>query len=156
MSDVAIYKKDDGELIEVPFEEAVLCGYFYELPNGELAKKVNKPPEPVVRSPVLKGALRPIVSDALGFTDNDLPKALALKEAKPEDHVGIEFKQDPAEPRFYQVHCSSEAAKQRYMKCREMHDRNSINGSSAMLSPAQFEGAKRMVLREYSTKKTEQ
>jgi hypothetical protein len=143
---MAQYRTDDGEVVEVDFATAMECGAFYELPDGRLAKRINRPSMKKRATPVA-GTTRPIVSDAMGFADHQL----AEMEADRQRHsfTDIEFRPDPDEPRFYQVHCGSEDAKRRYMEHRGFTDRNSSNGSGAMLDPTLLEKSKAIVLREH-------
>lgn len=147
------YKTDDGEIHEVDFGTAVDAGAFLELSDGRIARRINRP-SMKKRTKSVPGSA-PIISDALGFTDNQLGEMRANAEAFPAEHRGIEFVQDPTEPRFYQVHCSSEKAKQRYMKHRKFTDRNSRNGAGNILSPEAFEKARAMVQREHGEADTE-
>lgn len=144
------YQTDDGEIIDVDFATAVESGAFLKLEDGRLAKRINRPSvKKTDRGPKL-AVLAPIVSDAMGFTDNQLAEMRADAEANPQAHRGIEFVQDPTEPRFYQVHCASEEAKRRYMKHRRFSDRNSRNGGGRILSPEQLENAKALILRQHA------
>jgi hypothetical protein len=61
---------------------------------------------------------------------------------------GVEFKEDRDVPGFYQVECSSAAAKLAYAKTLGMVDRNSMNGGSATLTEHDFAKARELVLRE--------
>ncbi|MEM6363293.1 MAG: hypothetical protein AAF745_02620 [Planctomycetota bacterium] len=147
MSGKPQYRTDDGEIVEVDEATAFECGAFYELPDGRLARRCNRPSERrTTKGPRGQTA---IVSDSLGFTDNELEKMLAQKEARPDDHVGIEFVQDPTEPRFYQVHCSSEKAKRRYMNFRQFNDHNSRNGSGGIINAQMLDDAKELVERRH-------
>lgn len=148
MSDKAQYKTDDGEIIEVTAEEAFEAGTFLELPDGRLARRVNRPS---MKKKSLSGAVgqAPIISDAMGFTDNQFAEMEADRQLH--GFHDIEFKQDPLEPRFFQVHCGSEKAKRRYMEHRGFTDRNNSNGSAAMSSPEHFDKAREIIEREHSS-----
>jgi len=147
---VAEYKTDDGEIIVVPAEQAFEAGAFYELPDGRLARRVNI--GSVKRSKSTEKLIqRPEPSDNLGFTELELAEKKADAEKYRDEHRGIEFKPDPDEPSFYQVHFADHAAKKRYMKHRKVVDRSSKNGSGAMLSPAQIGAAQALVRRIHGT-----
>lgn len=95
--------------------------------------------------PSKTGGGPPIVSDALGFPKDALP---ARRQQLQEMGIrGIEFKQDPQVPEFYQVHGSSRAALERYCKRRNMVNRGSTLGATVMLSEEDFERAKELVSR---------
>ena len=143
-----------GEVLLVDFETMMNAkDGFLVLPDGRTAKRVSRP------SSMQKTAassdnhsISPkvgpkIVSDALGFTDNQLTEM--EHDRVSHGFSGVEFRPDPTEPRFYQVHCSSERAKAEYMKHRGFGDFNSSNGSGAMIDPGQLESAKRMVLERF-------
>lgn len=136
-----------GDTVSVDFETMMLAkdGYL-TLPDGRTAKRVNRPSSRSATKAVA-GVAPPIVSDAMGFTDNQLAEMEHDRVAN--GFNGIEFRQDPMEPRFYQVHCSSERAKAEYMRHRGFTDQNSQNGSAAAISPSQIDDARRMVLERF-------
>lgn len=135
-----------GEVVEVSFEQMMESEYgFLTLPDGREARRVHN--ESRKHSTVEKGSSPKIVSDAMGFPASALGQFEADRKAN--GFHGIEFKPDPHVPEFIQVHCSSQSAKDRYMKHRAMHDRNSRNGSSAMLSEEQMERAKKRIMEKY-------
>lgn len=140
------FRRDNGEVVWVDFETAMQSsGSLLEL-DGELLRRAYDL-EPRDQQPKSERVQeRPgIVSDSLGFT------AKALKERV--DHLkatgvrGVTFREDPHVKGFYQVVCDSERARNRYAKTLGMADRNSKNGSGAMLSPDQIERAKELLLR---------
>lgn len=136
-----------GEIVEVDFETMMNAEFgFLTLPDGRSARRINRPSEKKSTKKE-KGVGPPIVSDAMGFTDNQL--AQMETDRKANGFHGVEFRPDPMEPRFMQVHCSSERVKAAYMKHRGFTDQNSRNGSGAMLSPGLFEAARRRVIEEY-------
>lgn len=143
----AQYKTDDGEIIEVSPEVAFESGTFLELPDGRLARRVNRP-STKSKTKAVAGRV-PIVSDAMGFGQHQFAEMEADRQAN--GFSDIEFKQDPQVPQFYQVHCGSEKAKQRYMVHRQFTDRNSRNGGGQALSPDMIEQAKTLVSRKFST-----
>jgi hypothetical protein len=59
----------------------------------------------------------------------------------------VEFRKDPLAPEFYQVHCESQAAKDRYTKHRHLVNRTSSLGSGAMISEDQLRQAEEFVKR---------
>lgn len=147
---------DAGEVVSVDFETMMNAkDGFLVLPDGRTAKRVNRPSrkqrtakEPSQETDIISPKVGPkIVSDAMGFTDNQLSQM--EHDRVSHGFNGVEFRQDPNEPRFYQVHCSSERVKAEYMKHRGFTDQNSKNGSAAMIDPGQLESAKRMVLERF-------
>lgn len=142
------YQTDDDEILDVDFGTAMDAGEYLWLPDGRLAKRINRPSMKKKTSKAERGSA-PIVSDSMGFTDNQLAQKRAEAAAHPNEHRGIEFVKDPLQPRFYQVHCSSEGAKKRYMGFRQFHDHNSLNGAGGILSPEIFEKACAIVQRKY-------
>lgn len=150
MSEKAHYKTDDGEIIEVTSEEAFEAGTFWPMPDGSFAIRCHRPSTKMKKNNArLKVLQQPAASDSMGFADNQLPEMLANAEAFRDEHRGIEFVQDPTEPRFYQVQASSEGAKKRYMKHRKFKDLNSRNGGAVPFTPEQLEAAKAIVLRKH-------
>ena len=149
------YQTDDGEIHEVDFKTAMDDGDFCKLPDGRTARRINRPSMKKKTKGNANALQHPAPSNSMGFTDNQLAQKRAEAEANPNEHRGIEFVQDPTQPRFYQVHCSSEGAKKRYMKFRQMNDYNSLNGAGCMLSPELCERAQAIIKREYGEANTE-
>lgn len=87
-----------------------------------------------------------IVSDALGFTQSQL--AHFEEDRKKNKFHGVEFREDPDVPRFYQVKCSSPGAFNRYAKHRGFYNKSGMNGGGACLTEADFESARALVSRE--------
>lgn len=134
-----------GEVIEVDFETMMEAeDGFLALEDGRTARRINRPSTRKVVA-AEKGASPKIVSSAMGFSDFQL--AEMEQDRKANGFTGVEFHPDPHEPRHYQVHCSSERVKSEYMKHRGFIDRNSRNGSAAMISEEQLERAKDFVVR---------
>ena len=145
-----LYRRDDnGEVVEVGFEQMIeqdFSGYI-TLEDGVDAKRVHvqqSRSEP--KSEKIKETAKD-VSDSLGFTElqlNDFEN-----HRKQAGCRGVEFKRDPTEPTFFQVHFDSPQAKAKYIKSRGMSDNNSRNGGQTPMPPEQFEKAKEMFLRKY-------
>lgn len=136
----------EGEIVEVDFEQMMEASNgFLTLADGRKARRIPDPSSKTKTTIPMGSAPPPIVSDAMGFPISSLKEFEADRVAN--GFRGIEFKPDPDVPQFIQVHCSSQAAKDRYMRHRAMHDRNNDNGSSAMLSPELIEQAKELVSR---------
>lgn len=136
-----------GEIVEVDFETMMNSrDGFVTLDDGRTAKRVNVS-SVKTKTTAPSGAPKQIVSDAMGFTDNQL--AEMEQDRRANNFNGIEFRQDPAEPRFYQVVCSSERAKSEYMRHRGFVDQNSSNGSRAGIDKKQLDDAKRMVIERF-------
>lgn len=155
MSGYLFRRSDNGEIFEVDFETAMSAvgGAVITTADGVIARRVHRrdPVAPESSQPLRQVGLmqKPIVSDAMGFPQHQFAEMQAHKE-----HcrvAGVEFVRDPLVPEFYQVHCTSEKAKQDYLKARHMKDYSQVNGSKAMLSPSLLEGAREMVRRRFST-----
>lgn len=138
-----------GDVVEVEFEQMMAADSgFLTLADGRKARRIFDSSSRTSTQSVKASVPPKIVSDAMGFPASALKEFEADRKAN--GFRDIEFRPDPDVPQFVQVHCSSTAAKERYMRHRAMHDRNSVNGSSAMLSPKLFEQAKELVLRQHS------
>lgn len=136
-----------GDIVSVEFDVMMNArDGFLTLEDGRTARRVTSPSSKSATAPVV-GATPQIVSDALGFTDNQL--AEMEQDRRANGFNGIEFRQDPMEPRFFQVVCSSERAKAEYMRHRGFTDQNSTNGSAAGFDANQLEGARRMVAERF-------
>jgi hypothetical protein len=140
------FRGESGEVVWVDFETMMgACGPFLEL-DGETYKRAydleielnRKEKEKLI--PRASG-----LSDSMGFTK----KALAerVEHLKQTGIKGIEFKEDPQVPGFYQVQYDSEKARNKYAKKLGLRDQNSRNGSGAMLSEEQMNKARDLVLR---------
>jgi hypothetical protein len=137
-----------GKIVKVSFEQMMEAkAGFLTLPDGRTAKRVY-PPSEKTSTKIDPGATPRIVSDAMGFSISAIKEFEADRVAN--GHTGIEFRPDPDVPEFVQVHCSSQAAKDRYMKHRAMHDRNSRNGSSAIMSDYLMDKSRELVSRKRS------
>jgi hypothetical protein len=143
------FKRDDGSVVEVDFDYALSnqFGSFLELPDGTLARRVYEPEPPKVKEGAASSVEKPIVSDALGFTAHQLQE---MEQHRVEQGFsGVEFKRDPHEPTFYQVHIANKAEWARYMKSRGFSDHNSTLGSGAQLSPELLQRAVDKVMEQY-------
>ena len=98
-------------------------------------------------SPVERKVELERISDNLGFIDECLPEM--KQHLKQSGLKGIEFKSDPDVPGFTQVHASSQAAMTRYMRSRQYHDKNSLNGSGAIIGAYDLEQSRELVTRKY-------
>lgn len=90
---------------------------------------------------------KPIISDALGFTEHQF-QDFETDRVK-NGHTGVEFIRDKDVPQFFQVKCSSPEAWSRYLKHRGMADRNSKNGSGARITQAELDKAEQQMLERY-------
>ena len=93
----------------------------------------------------VEAGTKPIVSDALGFSERHLQHFESDRKAH--GFAGVEFLRDPTEPTFIQVKCDSPQTWSRYVRHRGMADMNSSNGSAAMLSPDQMRRAEELAER---------
>lgn len=137
-----------GDMVYVDFETMMNArDGLLTLNDGRTAKRVNRPSSKMSTKRPVVGATPQIVSDAMGFTDNQF--ADMERDRKANGFNGIEFRRDPMEPRFFQVVCSSERAKAEYMRHRGFTDQNNNNGSAASISPSQIDDARQMVRDRY-------
>ena len=139
-------REDNGKPVDVDFEAMMGqdAAGFITLPDGVAAKRSYKSDMMSEKRQRESdgGGCGPIpASDAMGFT----VRQLAEFEADRTLHgfTGVEFTQDPHEPTFYQVRCSSRREWERYVKHRGMTDNNHTCGVS--ISYADIERAKRRV-----------
>jgi hypothetical protein len=149
-----IYRREDNdELIEVDFETAMQQQYgAIRLPDGVYARRcvsLELERDGVSAAPSGKAMLlnRPIVSDTLGFCQHQLADFEADRVKN--GFTGVEFKQDPRVPEFYQVHVSGPEEHRRYIEHRGYSDMNSSNGGGKPFTPEQFEEAQRKVKEQY-------
>lgn len=135
---------ETGEVIDVDFEQSIqmdvlgcieVDGQAYRRCDS-LSQNVGKV-EKIDRDSVSGLPKRIPPSDSLGFTKHQLD-AFEADRVK-HGFSGIEFKKDPREPTFYQVHFASEKERQKYIKHRQFTDMNRHKGVS--ISPAQLKAA---------------
>ncbi len=154
-----IYRRtDNDELIEVGFEEMMnQKDGFITLPDGVLAKRCialelqKYGDEDTAKYEMLVpgGRPAPLVSDAMGVTYHQVDE---MRQDAMAHKLNVEFVQDPTEPTFYQAKFNSRRDWEQYVAHRGMYDKNSINGSGAMLSPAQYQKAAELVERNLAEK----
>ncbi len=141
-------REDDGQVVEVDFATMMgqdAAGYI-TLPDGTPARRClhleterdGRPPRK--ESPYLE---KPIVSDALGFCEEQL--ADFEEDRRANGFRGVEFVRDPLVPQFFQVKCKSRAEHDRYVKHRGMVNR-SYNGG-VQLSQEDLDRARILVER---------
>lgn len=136
-----------GEVIRVDFETMMeMDSLGYLVLDGKTYKRARdlEPNTDTKHEVLIERAS--MLSDSLGFTEATL--ANRVEHLKISGVKGVEFKEDRDVPGFYQVECSSEGAKMAYAKSLGMVDRNSRNGSGAMLDKYSLEKAIELVLRE--------
>ena len=137
------FTDDDGNIYELSFEQMIEAkDGFFETDDGKILRRVRGN---TVRVRKAERQRTEIISDAMGFSYLQLPEM--RQHLKDSGCRGVEFIKDKNEPTFMQVKCDSPQSWQRYMKARGMFDKNSKNGSGAMLSEKDFEDAKELVLR---------
>ena len=135
---------DDGNVHNLAFEQMIEAkDGFYQLEDGTWLRRVRGDN---VRVSKKVAERKEIISDAMGFTERQLPDM--QKHLKESGVRGVEFIRDKTEPRFFQVKCDSPRVLNKYLKARRMADYNSKNGSGAMLTERDFENAKELVLRK--------
>ena len=145
----AFKREDNDEIVWVDWTTMMgQIGGFITLSDGVEARRCvyleGGSPSPA--PPVQRGSPVPVVSDALGF-----PKqCLKEREAQRQEWglADIEFRRDPRVPEFYQVHCGSEAARDRYARHRNMVNRTGSLGGGVMLSQEDLDRAAELVSRE--------
>ena len=140
-------REDNGEPVEVDF--VTMMGQdaagFIHLPGGIAAKRKATPSwRRKSFDSVSKAGNKPIPpSDAMGFTVHQLAEFEADRVAH--GFTGVEFVQDPMEPTFRQVKCSSRREWDKYREHRGLTDRNRTSGVS--ISADDLERAKELVSR---------
>lgn len=139
------FRKTDGTIIWLSWAEMMEATVDeFTLKDGSTARRARDLEPKTV--PADKGVERNDgLSDSLGFTGEVL---LEMRDHLKESGVkGIEFREDPQVPGFYQVHYSSEGAKQKYMRARGFRDQNSRNGAGSVIGPGDIERAQQLVSR---------
>ncbi len=122
-------REDNGKIIVVPFEKMMeqdVTGCI-TLENGVVARRVHGADTLTRkgRREIFAGVNMP-PSDAMGFTRNQLDDFVADRDRH--GFTGVEFVQDPTEPTFMQVKCSSLKERDRYLRHRGMVDCNRTAG----------------------------
>jgi len=142
-------REDDEKLIQVDYETMMTQqAGFIELPDGVSARRVHelavrKKAENEVKTGTVVHA-----SDALGFPIEQIGDF--EKDRVKHGFNGVEFRPDPSEPTFVRPHFTSKGQWEKYVKHRGMIDKNSVNGSGAVMSPEIFEKSKEIVLRQHN------
>lgn len=150
----AFRREDNGEVVWVDWPTMMEQKFgFITLPDGVEARRcvhLEEQPESSSASAPKHAGSMPVVSDSLGFPVQALADRKAQLKVLKEQHgiQGIEFRPDPQQPHFYQVHCASENARDEYAAKRNMVNRTGTLGAGAMLSPALLERAEEMVSRD--------
>ena len=147
----AYRREDTGEIVWVDWDTMMWQqqGGFITLPDGVSAKRcvhLEKHRDRPKSLPMEGNANRtPAPSDCLGFPQ----QCLKQRRAELQQHglTDVEFRRDPTCPEFYQVHCGSQAAKDRYTKCRRLVNRTGSLGGGVMLSPEELARAAELVSR---------
>jgi hypothetical protein len=118
-----------GESVEVDFSAMMAQDRagFITLPDGRKARRVNKFQAAKAVVPANAPGV-PLPSDNLGFTSHQL--AEFEHDRVSNGFVGIEFKQDPRCDTFYQVHFSSWAARDKYIRHRGKVDHGKSSGAT--------------------------
>lgn len=143
-------REDNGNSVMLGFDEMMAqdaAGYV-TLPDGVRARRVHdgKPIGKQAEHREMAGA--PILpSDALGFTSHQLDEF--EMDRKRHGFSGVEFVRDKSYDQFWQVKCSSRREWERYVRHRQMTDKNHSTGSS--LSEVQLRQAQERVSEQYGT-----
>lgn len=145
MSDLYQFRREDnGEIVEVDWAtmmEQDVAGYI-ELEDGVSARRINRPTQKA--STGSASAIDPeMVSDNMGFVQQEY----ANREAHRKLHGfnSIEFRRDKQVPEFVQVVGHNRKEWERYKRLMHREDRNSLNGSAAILSGEMLEKTKKLV-----------
>lgn len=150
MTDTYQFQREDtGAVMDVDFATMMqqdAAGYL-TLPDGCIAKRIRMPLPAKSHEPHDIELAKPILSDALGFTEAQLSEFEVDRKAN--GFTGIEFVRDPMCAQFYQVKITSMAEWARYVKHRGMRDKNSRNGGAAVPSDADFERLRQEMLEKY-------
>jgi hypothetical protein len=139
------FRDGDGGVVWVDFETMMESSGSYLEMDGKTYRRaydLEEKPKPKAEKVIERASM---LSDSMGFTKGVL--ANRLEHLKATGIRGVEFKEDRHVPGFYQVQCDNERAKMAYAASLGMSDRNSRNGSSAMLSQDQLDKAKELLLR---------
>lgn len=138
------YRSDAGDEVKVDFETMMGEQSGFITIDGVLYRRIHDTPPPKA-SKGERGIAR-LISDSMGFTFRKLDER--VEHLKKTGVKGVNFREDPDVPGFYQVVCDTERSRNKYAATLGLQDNNSRNGSGAMLSPDQIEGAKKLLLRE--------
>lgn len=143
-------REDNGKLVKVGFTEAIQqdrAGYITV--DGVQARRVySLDPEWKARPKEIREGHKDqkvVNSFTLGFGECQIDDF--EKDRKANGFNGIEFARDPDVPQFLQIRADSQKDMDRYVKHRGKSDKNGINGSSAMLTPAMIEDARELAMR---------
>lgn len=152
VSQLIPFRRDNGSIVWLSYARMMsdmdACG-FVTLPDGEVARRARDlEPKPERKLKPVVACQTTVVSDSLGFVVDSLEDQKA--HLKKTGIKGIEFKEDPDVPNFYQVHCSTESAKLKYAKSRGMRDQNSRNGAGS-LGEVDLRNAKELVSRRFAS-----
>lgn len=145
----AFRREDNDRIVWVNWQtmmEQDVAG-FITLPDGVAARRcVYLEGEAPRRAPQQqRSSPMPVISDSLGFPAQALEERVAQRDLH--GFTDIEFHRDPRVPEFYQVHCASEAARDRYAKQRNMVNRTGSLGGGVMLSQEDLDRAAELVSR---------
>jgi hypothetical protein len=146
-------REDNGQSVEVDFETMMQqdTAGFIRLPAGcgrmVAARRASTGSFRRAAVQEKETGTKPIPpSDALGFTVHQLAEFEADRVAH--GFHGVEFVQDPMEPTFRQVKCSSRREWERYVEHRGFYDKNRT--SAVAISADDLERAREMVSRAKS------
>ena len=146
----AFLREDNGKIVWVDWTTMIRQeAGFITLPDGVSARRCvhleGESPHRVSRQQ--RAVPMPVVSDSLGFP----AQAFRDREAQRQKWgcTDIEFRRDPRVPEFYQVHCASESARDRYAKHRNMVNRTGSLGGGVMLSQEDLDRAAEIASRRW-------
>lgn len=138
--------EDNGEVIDVDFETMMTmdaAGYVEIC--GRVARRINRPSVRREVEQVSDHVNAPMISDNAGFIEAALPQWEKWRQEH--GFRSVEYRPDPQVPGFVQVHFHNRKERERYIKALHKHDRNSSNGSKAMLCPTLLSRTRKLVER---------
>ena len=146
----AFRRSDNGRIVWVDFETMMrqdVAG-FIRLPDGVEARRcVNLEGHLRRKSvPPPSAVSAPAISDAMGFPEECL--ADREKQRQLFGCQDVEFKRDPLDAKFFQVHGASRRALDNYAKRRNLVNRTGSLGGKTLLSQADLDRAAGLVSRK--------
>lgn len=134
---------DTGEIIETRTPSVIVFGEATIEIDGKkvLCRKVA--------GSEATGLPPSLTSDTLGVPCHSVEKYRA--DAAAHGFSGVEFKQDPIEPTFFQAHFSGPDERVRYEKHCGLRNQSGTNGGRQALSPRDIEQARELAIRQYGS-----
>ena len=137
--------EETGKIVYFPFEVMMKQKYGFLDHKGKTYRRVHEERHFIKKAEKAKNHKAEIVSDTLGFGQHQFQDFEADRKAH--GFTGVEFVRDKDVPQFFQVKVDSVKEWKRYIKHRNLVDKNGINGGKSPLSRELFEQAKNLVAR---------